>query len=149
MVGEPLRPAFHVWADKCFLDLQSRNRTSRDESTFKSAPLLSSNTSVTINLLHLPSLQAKFSKGLNLDEDMPDLLEVFNDGTLTYVFSGLLHVWSLSRHQNQSIDQKFLHSFESGSMTSLQIELQSFESSQVNVPDDTLFPVKQCDTVCP
>lgn len=100
MVGEPLLPAFHVWADKCFLGLQSRNRTSTDKSTSKSAPSLSSNTSLTINLLHLPSLQAKVSKGLSLDEDMPDLLKVLKDGTLTYVFSGLLHVGSLSRHQN-------------------------------------------------
>lgn len=78
----------------------SRNRTSTDKSTFKSAPLLSSNTFLTINLLHLPSLQAKVSQGLSFDEDMPDLLKVFKDGTLSYVFSGLLHVESLSRHQN-------------------------------------------------
>lgn len=100
MVGEPLRPAFHIWADKCFLGLQSRNRISTDKLTFKSAPLSSSNTSLTIHLVHLTSLQAKVSKGLNLDEDMPDLLKAFKDGTFSYVFSGLLHVGSLSRHQN-------------------------------------------------
>lgn len=99
MVGEPLRPAFHVLADKCCLGLQSKNR-STDNSTSNSASLLSLNTFLTINLLHPPSLQAKGSKGLSLDEEMLDLLKVFKNGTLTYVFSGLLHVGSLSRHQN-------------------------------------------------